>query len=367
MRPLEKFLWQIAGSSSLLFFNDLIKATKIIHNALDQHKNFDDAPGVKNEITSPPLDNVVKPYVRSSSETTTSKGTQNDNPDDLTKARLVKDSFLSSAGRRQFLINAADEKNKRKRPLVVMLHGCKQTVEDFAAGTAMNSIASKYGCVVLYPEQDRLNNGLGCWNWFLPEHQQRGRGEPAIISEMTRFVIEKYNIDSRRVYIAGLSAGGAMAAILGSAYSDIFRAVGVHSGLPVGCAQDIPSALQNMKWPVVTAPATIENAIPVIVFHGAKDEIVHPSNGTAIINQFTGGGSGTGTRNFVKQKVRLKANGRWCTRTKWFDREGRTAAEFWLVHGTEHAWTGGKEAGSRIDTLGPCASETMLRFFLAVD
>lgn len=164
-------------------------------------------------------------------------------------------------------------------------------------------------------------------------------------------MIEKYKLDNRRVYVAGLSAGGAMAANVGSEYPDIFRAVGVHSGLPIDCAQDIPLALRHMKQSAFAGPAITHTTVPIIVFHGVQDEIVHPSNGVAIINQFTGDGRGLGRKRWLKEKDRLKENGRWCTRTKWVDRAGRNAAEFWRVHVTQHAWAGGNVAGTRIDTL----------------
>ena len=132
-------------------------------------------------------------------------------------------------------------------PLVVMLHGCTQTPDDFAVGTAMNRLADELGFLVAYPAQPIGANAKKCWNWFQPSDQSRDGGEPALIAGITRQIIRDHPVDTGRVYIAGLSAGGAAAAIIASAYPDIFAAAGVHSGLPIGAAQNAVVALMVMQ------------------------------------------------------------------------------------------------------------------------
>ncbi|HEY8357500.1 MAG TPA: PHB depolymerase family esterase, partial [Ramlibacter sp.] len=168
-------------------------------------------------------------------------------------------------------------------PLVVMLHGCKQDPDDFAAGTRMNEAAREQGCFVLYPAQSRQANPQGCWNWFKHSHQQRGRGEPALLAGMTRDVMQKHGIDPARVYVAGLSAGGAMAAILADTYPELYAAAGVHSGLAAGSANDLSSALGAMRTGSAGGAAKA-SARPIIVFHGDADRTVHPSNGAHVLD-----------------------------------------------------------------------------------
>ena len=245
----------------------------------------------------------------------------------------------------------------RALPLIVMLHGCTQNPDDFAAGTAMNTLARAQGCYVLYPAQSVKANPQRCWNWFKHIHQSRGRGEPALIAGMTQEIMRKHLIDSDRVYVAGLSAGGAMAAILGDCYPDIFAAVGVHSGLANGVANDLGSALAAMKG-VDVAPQTKASGVATIVFHGDADSTVHASNASQIIAAC----AGTAAIVAVKQ---LKASGvRSTTISEYRDTNGSVIAEHWLVQGASHAWCGGSEAGSYTDPRGPDASNEMLRFFL---
>jgi poly(hydroxyalkanoate) depolymerase family esterase len=240
-------------------------------------------------------------------------------------------------------------------PLVVMLHGCTQHPDDFAAGTGMNELAREQGFFVLYPAQSRRANPQGCWNWFKRSHQQRGRGEAATLARMTREVIATYGIDASRVYVAGLSAGGAMAAILGQAYPDLFAAVGVHSGLPAGAADDLPAALAAMKGQA--GGASLPSAVPTIVFHGDADATVHPRNGDGVFAASAAHGG-------VVESEHLSTGARRAaTRHRRTDAQGRVVAEHWVVHGAAHAWSGGRAAGSYTDPHGPDASAEMLRFF----
>lgn len=247
-------------------------------------------------------------------------------------------------------------------PLVVMLHGCTQTPDDFAAGTGMNEHALKDGFYVLYPEQSAGANPQRCWNWFKHNHQSRGKGEAALLASMTQDVVKTYAIDPRRIYIAGLSAGGAMAAIVAAAYPDIFAAVGVHSGLAPGAAANVSQALSAMRGGAsLSAPGVHTQAgtsVPTIVFHGDQDRTVHPRNGEQVISALQG---------LVNTRVEqgTSAQGRRYTRSISQGELGRELAEHWLVHGAGHAWSGGNVAGSYTDQKGPDATREMLRFFFA--
>lgn len=251
------------------------------------------------------------------------------------------------------------------RPLVVMLHGCTQNPDDFAAGTRMNQLARENGFLVLYPAQTQHANSSKCWNWFKSQHQQRGRGEPALLAALTQSVIDAHDVDPDRVYVAGLSAGGAMADILGRSYPDLFAAVGVHSGLPSGAASDLMSALAAMKsGPSAAASnATGGPGVPTIVFHGDADGTVHARNGEAVVQAALAAQDGAATQ--VQASDGRSAQGRAYTRRVHVDAHGLAAVEQWLLHGAGHAWSGGSARGSYTDPSGPDASAEMLRFFLS--
>ena len=256
-----------------------------------------------------------------------------------------------------------------------MLHGCKQGPDDFAAGTRMNALAEEHGFIVVYPVQAGKANVSKCWNWFQAEHQQRDFGEPSLIAGITREVVDAYGLDARRVYVAGLSAGGAMAAVMGTTYPELYAAVGVHSGLAYAAARDLPSAFAAMRGENSkrasrkarhAAPA---RAVPTIVFHGDSDTTVHPSNVDEVIEQASpqAGDPQTHENGFgpYEQSIeRGETGGRAFTRTTYRDAEGKPVMEQWLVHGAAHAWCGGSTEGSFSDPRGPDASREMLHFFL---
>lgn len=251
----------------------------------------------------------------------------------------------------------------KARPLVLMLHGCTQNPADFAAGTQMNTLAREHGFVVLYPAQTQHANAQKCWNWFKPQHQQRGRGEPAVLTALTQSVMAEQGIDPARVYVAGLSAGAAMADILGRCYPDVFAAVGVHSGLPSGAADTVMSALSAMRSGTKAAPAPLGNGAmpPVIVFHGDADATVHPRNGTSVVSAARGPQNGSESAPQIVQGS--SAQGQRYTQTVYAN--GQRTVEHWVLHGAGHAWSGGNATGTYTDPKGADASMEMLRFFMA--
>jgi poly(hydroxyalkanoate) depolymerase family esterase len=246
-------------------------------------------------------------------------------------------------------------------PLVVMLHGCTQSPDDFARGTGMNLLADELGFIVAYPAQSQSANPQKCWNWFRPGDQQRDRGEPALIAGATREIIAEHGADKARVYIAGLSAGGAAAAIMGAAYPDLYAGVGVHSGLACGVARDLPSAMMAMSRGGDAIGATPTTLVPTIVFHGDADRTVHLANGEQVAAH-AHAAAPTPLRR--RSESGRSPGGRAFTRATSHDHEDRALIEHWTIHGAGHAWAGGSTTGSYTDPGGPDASREMMRFFL---
>jgi poly(hydroxyalkanoate) depolymerase family esterase len=277
-------------------------------------------------------------------------------------ARFIEGTYSNSAGSRAYRLFIPSRYQGQPLPLVVMLHGCTQSPDDFAAGTRMNFIAEEQNCFVVYPAQRSEANQAKCWNWFRTADQQRGRGEPSLIAGITRQIMRDYSVDPKRVYVGGLSAGAAAAAIMGATYNDLYAAVGVHSGLACGAATDLPSAFVAMRQGGQSGDRLIladEPSIPTIVFHGDRDTTVHPKNGDQILEE--------STRSLSMQKKVLRgrvSGGHAYTRTIHTDASGRGIFEHWNIHGAGHAWSGGSPAGSYTDARGPDATREMLRFFL---
>jgi poly(hydroxyalkanoate) depolymerase family esterase len=272
-------------------------------------------------------------------------------------------AYSNAAGRRQYRLYVPAGATGEPLPLVVMLHGCTQNADDFASGTRMNALAERHRCLVAYPVQPQQANPSKCWNWFKPNDQRRERGEPSLIAGITRDIISAHNVDPGRVYIAGMSAGGAMAAIMVAEYPEIYAAAGVHSGLPPGCAHDLPSALAAMKGGKgagKSTRATRETSSaprrPMIVFHGDADTTVHVANAPRLVQSFDAGPD-------AHSEGRPVGAGRACTVSRLVSGDG-IDAELWIIHGAPHAWAGGNAEGSYTDPIGPDASAEMLRFFL---
>jgi poly(hydroxyalkanoate) depolymerase family esterase len=277
---------------------------------------------------------------------------------------FVAGLYANAAGERAYkLYIPSGYAEGRSLPLIVMLHGCTQGPDDFAAGTRMNRLAEERGCFALYPAQSNGANHARCWNWFRREDQVRDRGEPSIIAGLTREIVRRYGIDARRVYIAGLSAGGAMAAVMAVTYPELYAAVGIHSGLACGSAHDLPSALAAMRGMPVVGAVGASHATPTIVFHGDRDRTVHPRNGADVIARSEHRAGGPGGQ--VSRERGQSPGGHAYTRTVHRDAAGRVRLEHWLVHGGGHAWFGGSRAGSHTDVRGPDASAEMVRFFLS--
>lgn len=276
-------------------------------------------------------------------------------------ARFEERSYSNAVGSRKYKLFIPSGYEGLAIPLVVMLHGCKQSPDDFAAGTRMNSLAEEHRFLVAYPEQSRAANVSKCWNWFNAANQRRGSGEAALIAGITRQIMHDLAVQPGRVYIAGLSAGGAAAAIMGSAYPELYTAVGVHSGLACGAASNLPSAFAAMKHGSATPGAGKSNGsgkvIPTIVFHGDRDTTVNVVNGGHVITQ---------SRGAVDLGIAVSvggAGGLRYTRTVHSTDRGRAILEEWVLHGAGHAWSGGSTAGSFADPRGPDASREMIRFF----
>ncbi len=283
-------------------------------------------------------------------------------------ARFLEGSYTNGAGTRSYKLYVPSGYTGQAVPLIVMLHGCTQSPDDFATGTRMNGLAEEHTFLVAYPAQSGNANMQRCWSWFQAADQQRGRGEPSIIAGITREVMDEYNVEEGRVYVAGMSAGGAMAAILGATYPDLYAAVGVHSGLAPGAAHDPSSAFTAMRQggPVVERPENTgegrRKILPTIIFHGDGDKTVHPRNGDRLLAHL-GSESRNGSSPRVSTRRGRVPGGHEYTRFTYEDGEGRDLVERWSVHGLGHAWSGGGHPGSYTDPRGPDASAEMVRFF----
>jgi poly(hydroxyalkanoate) depolymerase family esterase len=269
-----------------------------------------------------------------------------------------------------------------KVPMMVMLHGCVQNPDDFAAGTQMNALAEQKNFIVLYPEMNVYANSSMCWNWFYDYNQHRNAaGEADIIKGMVDDVKGSYAIDSNKVYVAGLSAGAAMATIMGATYPDVFHGVGVSAGVEYNAADDAYSASSAMSYgsydpnqagkDAYTEMGSYKRKMPVIVFQGTGDTTVAPVNGTQVVqswlqtNDMVDDGS---DNNSVKTTAAQTltgsvTGGRSYTHYIYNDNAGKSLVEYYTVNGMDHAWSGGSSSGSYTDPSGPNATQIMWNFF----
>jgi poly(hydroxyalkanoate) depolymerase family esterase len=282
--------------------------------------------------------------------------------------QFVDGTYTDMAGTRTYKLYIPSGYTGQALPLLIMLHGCTQTSVDFAAGTRMNVFAEREMFLVAYPEQAYSANGSKCWNWFQDADQQRGTGEPSLIAGITQQIMSEYHSDASRVYVAGLSAGGAMAAIMAATYSDLYAAAGVHSGLPYGAAHDLPSAFMVMKQGAPQHVQRPSGITPMIVFHGDCDTTVAPVNADHVLDQWLqvaedAPGAVHRSALDVKKEQGQVVDEHAYTRFIYQDASGQAIMEKWIVHQAGHAWSGGSPSGSFTDPQGPDASAEMVRFF----
>jgi poly(hydroxyalkanoate) depolymerase family esterase len=280
-------------------------------------------------------------------------------------------SYSNQAGTRAYKLYVPSGYHGQPLPLLVMLHGCTQSPDDFAAGTRMNLRAEERNCLVAYPAQAASANASKCWNWFRPGDQERGHGEPSLIAGITRQVMSDYSVDPDRIYAAGFSAGAAATAVLAATYPDLYAAIGVHSGLACGAARDVASAFAAMRQNQLSASLPLggrrsgrgggSRIVPAIVFHGDRDTTVHLHNGDQVIAQLRE--ALNIDLKATVQEARVPGR-RAYRRILHEDPSGRAIFEQWIIHGAGHAWSGGSPAGSYTDPQGPDATQEMLRFFL---
>jgi len=352
--------------------------TETIRRALAAGRPAEAAPGFDNESVI----DVAARVVPAGEDTSAAWGREpsiNETPQ--RQGNFEAHEFSNDAGSRTYKVYVPAGKSDAPRAMIVMLHGCTQSSDDFAAGTQMNRLADEHDFLVVYPEQAAHANASKCWNWFKPQDQRRGAGEPSLIAGIVSEVARRNGADPRRIYVAGLSAGAAMAVVLGETYPELFAGVGAHSGLPYGSAHDIPSALAAMKGgrsgmqglknvpgAVGTPRRKAAQAVPVIVFHGDRDHTVQLTNGAHIVQQARDAHDAQvgeeGLR--VSTQTGVTSSGRRFSRTVHTDTAGQARIESWTLHGAGHAWAGGHASGSYTDGAGPDASAEMVRFFLAL-
>lgn len=335
----------------------LTAAQDLVQRTLAQH-GLASSQTVSTPPTAQGLSDLMQSFLPTGAAHPQGRATKT--PDVPDGAQFLSAVHQSQSGRRAYRTYTPASANAGATGIVMMLHGCTQTPEDFAIGTGMNALADHHGFIVIYPEQSRGANAQTCWNWFSPNDQRRDRGEPEILAGIAREAMAQYDVTPDRTFVAGLSAGAAMAVILGHTYPDVFAAAGAHSGLPYGAARDVASAFAAMAGQTQGDAATPpQPGIRTIVFHGTADSTVHPANGEIIARNVERHGPSQSFQTTRKGTT----SGRAHTTTISTGPEGRDHLEHWVVDGLGHAWSGGQPGGSYTDPQGPDASAEMTRFF----
>ncbi len=352
----DKFAEAMRQSLDLVRASNPAEATRLIQQALSGETGGAGPIAPDRETAAPsqrrPLSEVLAGLAQKPGGTFTPPNTSR--PAVEVPATMVIDAARHDTphGARDYRVFRPADADLPVRGLILMLHGCTQTPEDFAKGTQMHMAAAQKGMIVVYPEQGRSHNTSLCWNWFRPSDQAAQAGEPAILADLAAHVAAKHGVPKGRVFAAGLSAGGAMAAILAQTHRDLFRAVGIHSGLPTGVAHDVVSAFGAMRGEGNPRGAAVPSHC--ILFQGSADTTVAPVNAGRLAGVLTATTERSGT-----------AGGR-----RFDVLTGRNATghsvELWRIDGAGHAWSGGARGGSFADPAGPDASTEMVRFFDAL-
>lgn len=279
-------------------------------------------------------------------------------------------AFGSNPGQLRARIYTPDNL-KPGAPLVVVLHGCTQTAADYDYGSGWSSLADRCGFALLFPEQQRSNNPNVCFNWFVPGDAKRDAGEPLSITQMIETVVALHGIDERRVFVTGLSAGGAMAAILLATYPDVFAGGAIIAGLPYGCAKSVPEAFERMRGNgVADAGARVRDASdhkgpwPIVsVWHGTADQTVHPSNAEAILQQWRA----VHDLGEMPSRTDLVDN---YPRRVWCDAKGRAVIEMYTITGIGHGTPLATQGDDACGVSGPhmleaniCSTRRIAEFF----
>ena len=335
------------------------EATRLIQAAMRGETGTNEAQDVRIPMAAPrrrPLGQVIDSLVNGRRFGDVSRGTTSARPSVPLGARYLDRRHESAHGNRDYRVYVPSARATPVRGVIMMLHGCTQTADDFAVGTRMNQHGERENLIVVYPEQTRGANQMGCWNWFRPEDQGAARGEPALLADLALSVATEFDVPGGRIYAAGLSAGGAMAAILGAAHPQTFAAVGVHSGLAPGSASNVAGAFAAMQGQGLPVSPSVATSVPSIVFHGVSDTTVSPRNADAVIQAAIGETS----KSAVEDR---SVPGALCTIYR--DDAGRVLAEDWRLDSVGHAWSGGAPEGSYTHASGPDASAEMMRFFLS--
>ena len=363
MKLNNKLFAQMRAATRNMVRRNPVDTAKVIEEAMKNASSMTQAAQRQMRGMTPPaggqgagIQDMLAELSRSFGAAPAGMGAAANEPAPLLPGTFGSGSYTNAAGSRDYKLYVPSTYTGQPAPLVVMLHGCTQDPDDFARGTQMNMLAEETGCLVVYPSQSRQANASRCWNWFNAVDQRRDQGEPSIIAGITRQVMQEHAVDPAQVYVAGLSAGGAMATIMGTLYPELYSAVGVHSGLPFASAHDLPSALAAMKGDFQRRHQA-GKPIPIIVFHGDQDKTVHPANGDQLMAH------ARDNTDAMAVEPGHVPDGHAFTRTTHKRADGKVHAEHWVIHGAGHAWSGGSAQGSYTDGKGPDASREMLRFF----